>query len=199
MVKIQSQVLPVYTILSVAFTSHTWVFCVQHWLGSRKLNIKPEQDISVQYRIEGGILLLMFKPWPSGGIVPRGQGSPKEEQTFFFFLFYLENKKGLVVGEGCSLAEQGSDLSFKPEPSCLLGNSHPLGWVWTPGQVHSVARVQQQHFIYTLQNTFVAPDVLFLLVLLCPSCETSKAEAGSSGDLTDLLQMKGPSHYKKKY
>lgn len=34
--------------------------------------------------------------------------------SFFFFLFYLENKKGLVVGEGCSLAEQGSDLSFKP-------------------------------------------------------------------------------------
>lgn len=123
----------------------------------------------------------------------------RRNKHFSFFFYSTWKTKGLVVGEGCSLAEQGSDLSFKPEPSCLLGNSHPLGWVWTPGRVHSVARVQQQHFIYTLQNTFVAPDVLFLLVLLCPSCETSKAEAGSSGDLTDLLQMKGPSHYKKKY
>lgn len=112
--------------------------------------------------------------------------------------FILPGKqKGLVVGGGVHLQNRAqscplnqSQAAFLEIPTPLAGFGHLARFTALPGC--------KGNTLFTIQqNTSVAPDVLFLLVLLCPSCETSKAEAGSSGDLTDLLQMKGPSHYKK--
>lgn len=82
-----------------------------------------------------------------------------------------------------------SQAAFLEIPTPLAGSGHLARLTALPGCKSSTS--------FAAQNISVAPDVLFLLVLLHPSCETSKAEAGSSCDLTDLLQMKGPSHYKK--
>lgn len=113
------------------------------------------------------------------------------------FFILPRKQKGLVVGGGVHLQNRAqscplnqSQAAFLGIPTQLAGFGHLARLTALPGCKSSTSFTAQQ-------NTLVAPDVLFSLVLLCPCCETSKAAAGSSGDLTDLLQMKGPSHYKK--
>lgn len=108
----------------------------------------------------------MFKPWPSRGIVPRGQGSPKEEQTFFLIL--PGKQKGLAVGGGVHLQNKAQSCPLSQSQAAALEIATPPGWVWTPGQVHSIAWVQEQHFIYSSTKHFCGTRCAFPICALMP-------------------------------